>query len=665
MTPSGAAGADPATVEALEKAFGQLHNVRPVGELASMLQPQSGDDRVAIVDQSLIIVEQLYTHLHMKRVRHAIDPAQALRVLRDQAARLDDLRFHSEMLRIFKSLRDIHTAYTAPPPFANQSAFLPFLLEPCTDGQDGTRYVVTRVIDGFDHPTFRPGVEILHWHGAPVARAIALNASREEGSNPDSRKALGSLFMTVRWLGACLLPEEDWVILGYRYKTGPQAVAEAEIRLPWSLLELDDPAVMFAIQAVWDFAADTRRGKKRPPLTLNHATNVRTQVEQMTRRHLFADKRKTRPAARRTAGDLVSNLPDLMTAARLADPGGGEPYGYLRLRHFHHDNTAEFIGEFRRLLDHLPRRGLVIDIRGNPGGFVECAEGILQFLTSRRITPLPFQFLCSELIDKASHPPDDLPMEALFQRLQIRHVWGDSIGVARATGALYSGGAPLTSVDDANRFGQTYFGPVVLVIDAITYSAGDIFAAGFQDHGIGKVLGTDGQTGGGGANVWTHDQIVDLLPDIPLIKPLPGGTKLRVAVRRCTRTGRLEGLPIEELGVQADTHHALTEVDLLQDNRDLKAAAIALIANQPARWLEAGLETSEGKRAVMVTATGLDRVDIYADDRPLASLDIVDDTPVSAGLPDSWPAERLEIRGFAKNELSARRLLAAAEAATA
>lgn len=654
MTASVPAAADQDTASLLQRAFKKLGKVRPVGDLALMRQRLTGDDRVLIVDQALLIIEQLYTHLHMKRVRHAIDPAQALRVLRDQAAGLSDLRFHSEMLRIFKSLRDIHTAYTAPPPFAEQTAFLPFLLEPCTDPDGTTRYLVTRVLDGFDHPTFRPGVEITHWHGAPIARAIAVNAAREEGSNPESQAALGCLFMTVRWLGACLVPDEDWVILGYRHAEG-----EAEIRLPWSMLELHDPGLRFAIQTVWLFEKDTNGGPPQPPRSLNHATNIRTQVEQVTRRRLFAASDRKRPARRRAATGLESRLPDLMTAEELADPQGGEPYGYIRLRAFEHDDVAGFVGEFRRLLSLLPRRGLVIDIRGNPGGIVDCAEGILQFLTHRRITPLPFQFLGSELVARVSHPPpmNELPFGAALERLQIRSQWGSGIEVARETGAAYSGGATLTSVKEANQYGQTYFGPVVLVVDAVTYSAGDIFAAGFQDHAIGPVLGTDRQTGGGGANVWPHDFLVKILPDVPAIKPLPGGAKLRVAARRCVRTGSFDGLPIEELGVRADKLHRITEADVLDDNRDLKAAAIALIADQPACWLEAELVTGKQGRTIRVTPTGLDRVDIFVDDRPLASLDAADGKPATAAVPQTWPAEKLEVRGFAGNDLKARRRL--------
>jgi C-terminal processing protease CtpA/Prc len=42
------------------------------------------------------------------------------------------------------------------------------------------------------------------------------------------------------------------------------------------------------------------------------------------------------------------------------------------------------------------------------------------------------------------------------------------------------------------RSGQKYFGPVILIIDALCYSTTDMFAAGFQDHNIGEVLGADG-----------------------------------------------------------------------------------------------------------------------------------------------------------------------------
>ena len=59
-----------------------------------------------------------------------------------------------------------------------------------------------------------------------------------------------------------------------------------------------------------------------------------------------------------------------------------------------------------------------------------------------------------------------------------------------------------------NGIGQVYYGPVVLITDALSYSATDIFAAGFQDNDVGKVLGTGGNTGAGGANFWSLDDLL-------------------------------------------------------------------------------------------------------------------------------------------------------------
>jgi C-terminal processing protease CtpA/Prc len=72
------------------------------------------------------------------------------------------------------------------------------------------------------------------------------------------------------------------------------------------------------------------------------------------------------------------------------------------------------------------------------------------------------------------------------------------------TGATYSQGFPITPPEKANEIGQVYHGLTVLITDALCYSTTGIFAAGYQDHGIGIIIGTDENTGAGGANVWDH-----------------------------------------------------------------------------------------------------------------------------------------------------------------
>jgi C-terminal processing protease CtpA/Prc len=642
---------------------------RPISDLeviSSKAQSLSTAERQLIVDQAIILLDRLYVHLAMKRVRHAIDPIRALRLLREQAASLTDLVFHTQMLRIFRSLHDIHTAYTAPPPYSQFIAFLPFLMEPCQDAQGQTRYLLTRVIEGFDHPSFREGSEIVSWHGAPVNRAVERYAMNEVGANPDSRLALGNEFMTVRWLGSCLLPDEDWVILGYRSQEGSME----EIRLPWSLLDLGDQQVTYAIQSVWIIEEHTK------PPDLDLALDFRSHTEHVTRRLLFAPAvKRCRKQLQTSASSMASGqegtqpletkLPHLFSAETISHSASGTPslYGYLRIRAFQHDKEDDFVQEFRRLLTLMPRSGLVLDLRGNPGGVVQCAERILQLLTPKRITPLLFRFLGSDLTNRLCEPLDKakFPLQQTFPASIRRKIfaknWGKSIDIARSTGAQFSGGVPLTSVDQANDVGQEYFGPVVLIIDAVTYSAGDIFAAGFQDHGIGKVLGVDSSTGGGGANVWSHQDVQKLLPDEPDIMPLPGGCQIRVAARNCERTGAFSGMPIEELGVAADVLYSLSERDVLEDNPDLKSFAIAQLSDQPSYWLELDWSVTEAGQ-LAIKSSGIDRLDIYLDQRPLGSFDASSDTPLNKDLHKERSFSTVEVRGFKDNQLVACRRVA-------
>ena len=70
----------------------------------------------------------------------------------------------------------------------------------------------------------------------------------------------------------------------------------------------------------------------------------------------------------------------------------------------------------------------------------------------------------------------------------------------------------------------------MLITDALSYSATDMFAAGFQDHGIGPVIGVGGATGAGGANVWSHGLLWALMePDDVDAGPSPFAA---VAARR-------------------------------------------------------------------------------------------------------------------------------------
>ena len=94
------------------------------------------------------------------------------------------------------------------------------------------------------------------------------------------------------------------------------------------------------------------------------------------------------------AEGLTSPIKNVFDAGKIS-----EDIGYILIKSFYGDKpegiTDEqwidaLVEEFRRLIMTLPKKGLIIDVRGNGGGYIPFAERILQFLTPQEITPEPY-----------------------------------------------------------------------------------------------------------------------------------------------------------------------------------------------------------------------------------------------------------------------------------
>jgi hypothetical protein len=572
----------------------------------------SRDERLRIVEQALLVMEMNYVHLPMKRAIHAIDPIQQLKLLRFQLAEWNaslepTIDFHRRLLSIFGSTRDLHTLYLLPEPFRDCTAYLPFLIEQYFDG-GCERFIVTRTalrdedalclsLDGRE-ARFERGVEVLAWNGVPIVRAIEINGESQAGSNPDARFARGLDNLTIRPLNSTLPPDEMWVDIVFRANNGVVATH----RSSWLV----------------HTSRDTGEGSA-------WSSTKRTALDVKRTRILEVKKDLYPRADTETLGVIEDVLYAVKKTVR------GQALGYIRIFSFDVEDAVRFRTAFARLItqEGFPQDGLVLDVRGNPGGNIRAAESLLQLLTPNTIEPESFEFLNTPLnFQICKFAPDDWDLQR----------WLPSIGDSVMTGATYSAGFPLTLGPLCNGVGQVYYGPVVLITDALSYSATDIFAAGFQDNRVGPVLGTSGNTGAGGANFWSLDDLMAAQAQAPTtpFRKLPKGAELIVAMRRSVRVGPNAGSPLEEFGVAPDVLHYMTKRDLLSDNVDLLARAARLLRQRPSYRLSVTPVSGDGPRRLLVTAASkvpaaktrlqIARVDLYVDGRPVRSIDAVDGT---------------------------------------
>ncbi len=608
------------------------------------------NSRKRLVEQALVLIDDNFVHLPLKESMHGVDPVQKLRLIQHRLEQSttstmgSEFEFHRDMLEVFTAVRDLHTNYLLPTPFADKVAFLPFDVEEYVEA-GAPRYIATHFVPGFSHSRFRPGVEITSWNGVPIRRAIEVSADQHAGSNPEARHARGVDGLTVRALRSSLPPDALWVVIGYIDLNG----VEREMRQDW----LVSPML------------PDLGGVDPDSANLNAASlglDIEADIKQRARKMLFApqviaDEKRAKRVTKQPA-EAGQTLPTAMSgvfSARSVTTPSGE-FGYIRIFTFSVDDPDAFIDEFIRLAELLPQEGLIVDVRGNGGGHIFASEGLLQVLTPREITPEPTQFINTPLNARICKRHENDPVGIDLGP------WVESIVGSVETGAIYSRGFPITPEAFANDRGQKYHGPVVLITDARCYSATDIFAAGFKDHEIGHILGVDGNTGAGGANVWTHELLRLLLrlpspadPETPY-QLLPNGAGMRVAIRRTLRVGEQAGTPLEDLGVTPDSRHALTRDDLLNGNVDLIDRAGQILKPMPVRRLSVTTSQSGSTLTVKAITRGLDRLDAYVDGRPVSSLDIGNGIhSFDVALP---PTEALlELAGYKNGDyVAARRL---------
>jgi hypothetical protein len=211
---------------------------------------------------------------------------------------------------------------------------------------------------------------------------------------------------------------------------------------------------------------------------------------------------------------------------------------------------------------------------------------------------------------------------------------------------------PITTVEQCNDLGQHYGGPVVVIVNANTYSSGDLFAAGIVDNHIAPVICIGEATGAGGANVWTSDDLSAAMKAAGFPLPaLADGANFTMALRRAVRSGDAEGMLIEDTGI-AGQPYSMTQRDIFQSNGDLIDFCGKMLSEQPSTQLQ----VVRSGRSLKITTAGLDHLDIYADGHPAGpGFPLKGNGTVRVPLPKG--SEAIEVVGFSQKVIRQRRRL--------
>lgn len=419
-------------------------------------------EKIDLVDQILTIVEQFYVHRAMKQAQYGVDAGALLRGLRARAANMPDLDFHQDIAAILSRLRDRHVDYGFP--FDEEYCSLPFKIERAFEGGRPI-YLVTESREA----SLPVGSTVLRWNEVPTEAAIIAFSRHIGAGNDASRRALATRYITTdRNIGAQSKPDEDQVLLAIVDPAG----------------KARDVTVKWAVVGPAPAAASIKPASK--------GGEGLDQKLQRINKELF---QRFVPAVAPAVAPKYTNV-----RASTID-AGGKKFGYLRIFDFEVDDAQDFARYVAGLVAPLPRTGLVIDVRNNPGGTIDAGELLIQLFAKGPVAPNEFRFRASEAVAE------------MLEGCDVFGMWKPTVEQGSRLGIEHSATFSLIGKDGAyNELGRVYDGPSILIADATTYSTGDMFTAAYRDNGVGPLICTDENTGAGGANNWNLNYLRNYFP---------------------------------------------------------------------------------------------------------------------------------------------------------
>lgn len=539
-------------------AFSLLKNSRPYIKLPEY----SVDQKKLVLDQARTILTQIYINreVKIKDFGPTANPISYLNKIESELATISDESFHKQLSDIFFRLRDLHTLYYLPKPFACYQSFLPFGFKEVTAANGKKVIAVATMRDDEQVLKFMPqpfrlkrGDIVTSCNGLSIEKAIEANMDRSLGANPSAarRKSIENLRFFEHDLD--LLPETDSIKFEFQTSEGEKY----KLEIPW--ITWKDWS---CIGQQNNLAVNT--SKKAPMAT---AKKLRSDFDQTGESTLYWQINKTK----------FGN------------------FGYIELMSFDPIDVTvnEVVTKIKNLLQNELKNtdGLMIDLRGNTGGRLNLSESLIQLFSPREIQPHTFILRNSEA-------------NALFMALTPMDRFTKALEEAQRIGAPFTKRLSIDTKEEINDLGQVYFKPVAVYVDSNCYSACDTFAAHVQDHKVATVFGEDQTTGGGGANVFSLNEVLEDFEqygvDSGPFKKLPNGQNITFAFRQAFRSSANQGKLIEDVGVTVDRLSSSNMTDLFNSNNDQILVLEKFLGQESKKYTSNIFLANEGRQDFLI-----------------------------------------------------------------
>lgn len=463
------------------------------------------------------------------------------------------------------STKDYHVV---PQFYSTESSKLPFQMQ-SVDG----KYFFTEVDSNSmssDFP-FSIGDEILLFNGEPVQSVVEKFCAEEIGTNyPATDKALAEFYLTSR--------------IGSSGHTVPQGETSITFRK-----SLTDEVISHELE--WDYEAEIVVNTKFPHSAKHlglsphtYAPDIKNLKDPFQKQfmsphfNLFRSIRADNNQPSDLLGSRKSKIPPL--GKILWESENHEEFyaylfmtedwkigGYIRVPSFYvdGDSAANEFAEIVELFEELSQV-LVIDQLNNGGGFILYLYALLAMLTDHELdVPTHRMMLTQEDVYHASKRNSML--ESIKTDRAARKKLGDTIegvivnlklakGLKKShefiidqwnLGNLYTEECYLYGIEKIQPHPEVnYTKPILILTNALDFSAADFFPAIMQDNARAKIMGT--RTAGAGGYVTKVT-----FPNLNGIEEIDITSSFSM---------RQNGSPIENLGVTPDIIYEVTQNDL-------------------------------------------------------------------------------------------------------